>query len=81
MKDLGEVNGILDINIIESENGYIMSQSHYAENFLRKFNNYDVTMAKTLYDFSVKLKKSRGVCISRRIFQSYWKSYVLNEVY
>lgn len=36
-KDLGEVNMILKIKVTKSEDGIMLSQEHYVERFLKKF--------------------------------------------
>ena len=39
MKDLGVANTILGIKIYRSDGAYVISQSHYIEPILEKFNN------------------------------------------
>ncbi|GAA0181507.1 transmembrane signal receptor [Lithospermum erythrorhizon] len=41
MKDIGVADVILGIKITRSSNGLTLSQSHYIENVLKKFNSYD----------------------------------------
>ena len=41
MKDLGEADVILGIKIIRNSEGITLSQSHYVEKVLKKFNNFD----------------------------------------
>ncbi|GJR32292.1 retrotransposon protein, putative, ty1-copia subclass [Tanacetum coccineum] len=41
MKDMGEADVILGIRIQKNFNGYILTQSHYIENTLKKFRHYD----------------------------------------
>lgn len=60
MKDLGEVNMILGVKVIRRGDGIMLSQEHYTEKLLRKFENYDVTPVSTPYDSSTQLKKNRG---------------------
>nr|GEW78992.1 chlorophyll a-b binding protein 3C, chloroplastic [Tanacetum cinerariifolium] len=41
MKDMGKADVILGIRIQKNSNGYIIIQSHYIENTLKKFGHYD----------------------------------------
>ena len=59
MKDMGEANVILDIKIIKSDDGIILSQEHYVEKFLRKFGFYDTKPVFTPYNANTQLKKNR----------------------
>ncbi|GJT69933.1 zinc finger, CCHC-type containing protein [Tanacetum coccineum] len=43
MKDMGEANVILGIRIKHESNGITISQSHYIEKVLKKFNYFDCT--------------------------------------
>ena len=60
MKDLGEVNMILGIKVIKSENGIMLSQEHYVERLLKKFECWETTPVATPYDANSKLKKNNG---------------------
>ena len=60
MKNLGEANVILGIKIIRNDSGIMLSQNHYLERLLKKFNNYDRTPICTPYDAHTQLKKNRG---------------------
>ena len=60
MKDLGEAKVILDVKIIRNDSGIILSQEHYVEKILRKFEHYDVSPYQVPYDQSVKLVKHKG---------------------
>ena len=60
MKDLGEAKVILGVKIIRNDSGIILSQEHYVEKILRKFEQYDVTPVSTPYDPSVVLTKHQG---------------------
>ena len=59
-KDLGLADVILGIKIIRHSDGIVLSQSHYVEKVLRKFNAYDSLPAKTPMDPSDKLSVNRG---------------------
>jgi len=63
IKDLGHVGVILSIKLIKKNDGMILTQSHYVEKLLKKFNYFDVKLVCTPYDSSIKLKKN----LSKRI--------------
>lgn len=58
MKDLGEANVILGVKVSKTTNGFSLSQLHYVEKLLTKFNNIDEKHANDPYDFSIRLKKN-----------------------
>ncbi|XP_070011473.1 secreted RxLR effector protein 161-like [Nicotiana sylvestris] len=60
MKDLCEVNTILGVKVIRSEYGIILSQEHYVERLLQKFEYFNVTFVSTPFDANSKLKKNNG---------------------
>ena len=47
MKDMGLADVILGIKILRTPNGIALTQSHYAEKVLKKFNAIDKPIAKT----------------------------------
>ena len=59
MKDLGEAKVILGIKITRVPNGLKLSQEHYVEKILRKFEHFDCKPVSTPYDPSSQLKKNR----------------------
>ena len=59
MKDLGETKVILWIKITKTPNGLKLSQEHYVENILRKFERFDCKLVSTPYDPNSQLKKNR----------------------
>ncbi|RVW59407.1 Retrovirus-related Pol polyprotein from transposon TNT 1-94 [Vitis vinifera] len=59
MKDLGEAEVILGIKITRTPNGLKLSQEHYVEKILRKFEHLDNKPVSTPYDPSSQLKKNR----------------------
>uniref|UniRef100_A0A7N2RBZ6 Reverse transcriptase Ty1/copia-type domain-containing protein n=1 Tax=Quercus lobata TaxID=97700 RepID=A0A7N2RBZ6_QUELO len=65
MKDLGEADVILGIKIIRNSEGITLSQSHYVEKVLKKFNHFDCDPVRTLYDPSIHLKKNRGFPVAQ----------------
>nr|GEW06481.1 retrovirus-related Pol polyprotein from transposon TNT 1-94 [Tanacetum cinerariifolium] len=65
MKDMGEVDVILNIKIQMNSNGYILTQSHYIEKTLKKFRHYDDRTVVTPFDLKVQLKKNKGQSISQ----------------
>ena len=65
MKDLGEANVILGVKVTRIENGFTLSQPHYVEKMLKKFNQFDVVPVRTPYDSSMQLMKNCGESISQ----------------
>ncbi|GJV19238.1 zinc finger, CCHC-type containing protein [Tanacetum coccineum] len=65
MKDIGEADVILDIRIKHESNGIAISQSHYIENVLKKFNYFDCTPVSTPMDTSEKLMPNNGQAVSQ----------------
>ncbi|KAL0409329.1 UNVERIFIED_CONTAM: Retrovirus-related Pol polyprotein from transposon TNT 1-94 [Sesamum radiatum] len=55
MKDMGKADVILGIRITRENKGISISQSHYIEKLLKKFNCFDCTPVSTPMDPSVKL--------------------------
>ena len=65
MKDLGKADVILGIKIIRNSERITLSQSHYVEKVLKKFNHFDCDLVRTLYDPNIHLKKNRGFPITQ----------------
>ncbi|GKA69914.1 zinc finger, CCHC-type containing protein [Tanacetum coccineum] len=65
MKDMGEADVILGIRIKHESNGISISQSHYIEKVLKKFNYFDCTPVSTPMDTSEKLMPNNGQVISQ----------------
>ncbi|GKB99934.1 zinc finger, CCHC-type containing protein [Tanacetum coccineum] len=65
MKDIGEANVILGIRIKHESNGITISQSHYIEKVLKKFNYFDCTLVSTPMDTSEKLMPNNGQVVSQ----------------
>jgi len=47
MKDLSEVDTILDIKVKKHSSGYALNQSHYIEKILDKFKHLNIKKANT----------------------------------
>lgn len=60
MKDMGLADVILGIQISRTHNGLVLSQAHYVDKILEKFNAEDTTVARTPIDTSHHLSKNRG---------------------
>ncbi|GJZ84782.1 zinc finger, CCHC-type containing protein [Tanacetum coccineum] len=56
-KDMGEADVILGIRIKHKSNGIAISQSHYIEKVLKKFNYFDCTPVSTPMDIMGKLSR------------------------
>ncbi|GKB01516.1 hypothetical protein Tco_0829560 [Tanacetum coccineum] len=64
-KDMREADVILDIRFKHESNGIAISQSHYIENVLKKFNYFDCTLLSTPMDKSKKLMPNNGQAVSQ----------------
>ena len=56
---------ILGIKITRTPNGLKLSQEHYVEKILRKFEHFDYKSASTPYDPSSQLKKNREYSVAQ----------------
>ena len=65
MKYLGKVEVILGIKITRTPNGLKLSQEHYVEKILRKFEHFDCKPMSTPYDPNSQLKKNREYSVSQ----------------
>ncbi|GJZ84537.1 zinc finger, CCHC-type containing protein [Tanacetum coccineum] len=65
MKDMGEANVIIGIRIKHESNGITISQSHYIEKILKKFNYFDCTPISTPIDTSEKLMPNNDQAVSQ----------------
>ena len=59
MKDMGEASVILGVKIIRKGDSILLSQEHYIEKLLKKFDYYDSKSVSTPYDCNLQLKKNR----------------------
>nr|GEX18792.1 zinc finger, CCHC-type [Tanacetum cinerariifolium] len=64
-KDMGYADVIMVIRIKHESNGIAISQSHYIEKVLKKFNYFDCTPVRTLMDKSEKLMPNNGQDVSQ----------------
>ncbi|GJY16820.1 zinc finger, CCHC-type containing protein [Tanacetum coccineum] len=60
MKDMGEADVILGIKIKHENKGIVITQSHYIEKILKKFNREDCSPVSTPMDPVEKLKPNTG---------------------
>ncbi|CAM8920283.1 unnamed protein product [Rhodiola kirilowii] len=65
MKDMGEADVILGIRIKRENKGLALSQSHYVEKVLKKFDCLNCSPVSTPMDPSVKLLPNMGEAISQ----------------
>ncbi|GJR63968.1 zinc finger, CCHC-type containing protein [Tanacetum coccineum] len=63
-KDIGEADVILSIRIKHESNRIEISQFHYIEKVLKKFNYFDCTLVSTPMDISEKLMPNNGQVVS-----------------
>nr|GEY76345.1 hypothetical protein [Tanacetum cinerariifolium] len=64
-KNMGEADVILGIRIKHESNGIAISQSHYIEKVLKKFNYSDCTPVGTPLDTCEKLMPNKGLAVSQ----------------
>nr|GFA76151.1 zinc finger, CCHC-type [Tanacetum cinerariifolium] len=64
MKDLGDAEVVLGIRIKRGNNGISISQSHYIEKILTKFNFANCSPVYTPIDPTVKFKHNKGTPVS-----------------
>nr|GFA37104.1 zinc finger, CCHC-type [Tanacetum cinerariifolium] len=60
MKDMGEADVFLGIKIKHENKGIVITQSHYIEKILKKFNREDCSSVSTPMDLVEKLKPNTG---------------------
>ncbi|GKC38403.1 zinc finger, CCHC-type containing protein [Tanacetum coccineum] len=65
IKDMEEADVILGIRIKHESNGIAISQSHYIEKVLKKFNYFDCTLVSTPMNTSEKLMPNNGQVVSQ----------------
>ena len=64
-KSLGLVDVILGIKIKRASYGFILSQSHYLNHILRKFDKDNLGIARTLVDVTLHLSKNKAESVSQ----------------
>ena len=65
MTDMELTDVILGIKIKRTSEGLILSQSHYFDNILGKFDKDNFGIAKTLVDVTLQLSKNKGESVSQ----------------
>ena len=65
MKDMRLADVILGIKILRTSDGLILSQSHYVDKILEKFNKDDSGVARTPIDTGLHLSKNKSESISQ----------------
>ncbi|KAJ0800855.1 putative RNA-directed DNA polymerase [Helianthus annuus] len=65
MKDMGLADVILGVKITRTQSGLVLSQSHYVDKILEKFNANNSNVARTPIDTGQHLAKNRGEPINQ----------------
>nr|GEU71132.1 zinc finger, CCHC-type [Tanacetum cinerariifolium] len=65
IKDMGEANVIFGIKIKRENKGIVITQSHYIEKILKKFNREDCSPVSTPMDPVEKLKPNTGLHVDQ----------------
>ena len=60
MKDMGLADVILGVKITRTSDGIALSQTHYIDKILAKFNKSDTNVARTPVDVNLQLSNNRG---------------------
>nr|KYP45014.1 Retrovirus-related Pol polyprotein from transposon TNT 1-94 [Cajanus cajan]KYP45022.1 Retrovirus-related Pol polyprotein from transposon TNT 1-94 [Cajanus cajan] len=60
MKDMGEASVILGVKVVRKGDSILLSQGHYVERLLKKFDYYDCKSVTTPYDVNSQLKQNKG---------------------
>src|SRR6266498_6160272 len=81
IKDLGEVDVILNIKLIKDESGITVLQYHYVEKVFSHFGYMDSKPYPTPYDPSVMLWNNKGIAKDQLRYSHYWVPHVLSERY
>ena len=68
MKDLGEADVILGIEIIRSANGLTLTQLCHIEKVLKRFGHFDDKPARTPFDPSIKLLRNSSDVLNQLIY-------------
>ena len=63
-KDMRLADVMLGIKIKRTSDGLILSQSHYVDNILGKFDKVNYGIARTLVDATLHLSKNKGESVS-----------------
>ncbi|KAJ9555710.1 hypothetical protein OSB04_010324 [Centaurea solstitialis] len=63
--NIGLANVILGIKITRTENGLVLSQTHYMDKILENFNQGDTSIARTPIDTSQHVSKNRGDSVAQ----------------
>ena len=65
MKDMGLVDVILGIKIKRTSDGLVLSQSHYVDNILGKFDKDNSGIARTPVDVTLHFSKNKGESVAQ----------------
>ena len=65
MKDMRPIEIILGIKLIRTSYGLILSQSHYIDNIVGKFDKNNSGIVRALVDVTLHLSKNKGESVSQ----------------
>ena len=63
---MGEANVILGIKILRDDDCITLSQSHYVQKVLKKFEHFDMPPMSTPYDSNVHLVKNMVIVFHKK---------------
>ncbi|GJY87796.1 retrovirus-related pol polyprotein from transposon TNT 1-94 [Tanacetum coccineum] len=70
MKDIGLANVILGVKITRTQNGLLLSQTHFVDKILEKYNPDDSNIVRTPTDTTKHLSKNRGQGVNQTGYSS-----------
>nr|GEU32914.1 hypothetical protein VITISV_013138 [Tanacetum cinerariifolium] len=65
MKDMNEVDTILEIKVKKHSGGYALTQCHYIDKIIDKFQHLNIEEANTPYESSCKLVENNGRAVAQ----------------
>ncbi|GJS15824.1 retrovirus-related pol polyprotein from transposon TNT 1-94 [Tanacetum coccineum] len=70
MKDMGLADVILEVKITRTQNGLVLSHTHFVDKILEKYNPDDSNIARTPIDTTKHLSKNRGQGVNQAGYSS-----------
>ncbi|GJZ40827.1 NAC domain-containing protein 7-like protein, partial [Tanacetum coccineum] len=70
MKDMGLANVVLGVKITRTQNGLLLSQTHFVDKILEKYNPNDSNIVRTPTDTTKHLSKNRGQGVNQTGYSS-----------
>ncbi|GJU15343.1 retrovirus-related pol polyprotein from transposon TNT 1-94 [Tanacetum coccineum] len=81
MKDMGLADVILGVKITRTQNGLVLSQTHFVDKILEKYNPYDSNIARNPIDTTKYLSKNKGQGVNQARYSSIIGSLISTSGY